>query len=53
MQSKVAVKGYDLAGVTNGAEKSYLKWVKNSDTTDFPEFSICMRFSCTVNPIDS
>ena len=33
-----------MAGVTSGVDQSYLKWVKNSDTTDFPEFSICMRF---------
>ena len=37
------MKGYDLPGIHSGDDKSYLKWVKNSKTTDFPEFSLCMR----------
>ena len=37
------MKGYDLPGIHTGEEKSYLKWVKDSETTDFPEFSMCMR----------
>ena len=36
-------KGYDLPGIREGDGKSFLKWVKHPGTTDFPEFSICMR----------
>ena len=45
----VIIKGYDLAGVTSGVDQSYIKWVKNSETTEFPEFSICMRFLVFLN----
>ena len=50
----VIIKGYDLAGVTSGVDQSYIKWVKNSETTEFPEFSICMRFLVflIVNPVN-
>ena len=41
--SRFDFKGYDLPGIREGDGKSFLKWVKHPGTTDFPEFSICMR----------
>ena len=41
--SRFDFKGYDLPGIREGDGKSFLKWVKHPGTTDFPEFSICLR----------
>ena len=43
-------KGYNLPGVTTGPNISFLKWVKKSETTDFPEFSICLRCDLILPP---
>ena len=40
---KTSIKGYDLPGVYTGDVKSYIKWVGHPGTTDFPQFSLCMR----------
>ena len=45
-----------MPGVTTGPNISFLKWVKKSETTDFPEFSICLRFELILtlgNPLEN
>ena len=32
-----------MPGVHSGELTSYVKWVEDPGTTDFPEFSLCMR----------
>ena len=42
------MKGYHLPGVTEGPGLSYIKWVKDPGTEDFPAFSLCMRWLVSV-----
>ena len=52
--SKSDMQVYELPGVYTGDTRSYVKWVDDQGSTDFPQFSICMRYvRCfDIKPMD-
>ena len=44
----MVLQGYNLPGVTKGPALSYIKWVTDPGTEDFPAFSLCMRWLVSV-----